>query len=160
MTAPHITNAMLDALIKDARAAPRRRKHLNLHHSPSEPCQRLLNAIEPESYIHPHRHPTYRTNECLIALRGELALLTFDDAGEVLASHRFGGARATLAVVELEPHSWHTVLALTSGAVLFETKSGPFDACAAKELAPWAPEEDSFKAARYFFALHAIVDGL
>jgi hypothetical protein len=53
-----------------------------------------------------------------------------------------------LAVV-VEPHTWHTVLALTPGAVLLECKAGPFDPNAAKEQAHWAPEEGSSAAPGY-----------
>jgi len=43
--------------------------------------------------------------------------------------------------VEITPCSWHTVIALTSGAILLEVKEGPFNPDFAKEYAYWAPVE-------------------
>lgn len=155
MNDPHVTLAMIDTLISEAQTLPRRRKHLNLHSCPDEPCQRLLNAMEPDSYIRPHRHLGYHTNECLIALRGSFALFIFDDAGRIQTTHRFGGRGGDVLVVELRPSSWHTVVALESGSVLFETKSGPFDAGRAKNPAAWAPAEGSDQVAAYLSHLRS-----
>jgi cupin fold WbuC family metalloprotein len=46
----------LDELSGLAKVSPRLRQHRNIHTSYDDPCQRLFNAIEPESYIRPHRH--------------------------------------------------------------------------------------------------------
>lgn len=51
---------------------------------------------------------------------------------------------------------WHTVIALESGCVLFETKAGPFDPNHPKDLAPWAPDEGSAGALAYLNLLAAI----
>lgn len=149
----HVTVEVLDSLAYEAKVSPRRRQHRNLHASAAEPCQRLLNAVWPDSYIRPHRHSAYKTPECLLALRGTFALLEFDADGEILSVHRFG-AGAELAIVEIPPDAWHTVLALTDGAVLFEAKSGPYSPEAAKTFAPWAPPEGSAGQAAYLAALH------
>ena len=158
MSGPHITPEGLDELVERAKESPRRRQHLNLHASPDEPCQRLLNAVEPGSYIRPHRHSNYQTNECLLALRGAFALVIFDDGGRIQSIHRFGRVEGNLVVVELRPFCWHTVIALESGSVLFEAKSGPFDAHRGKDLAPWAPAEGAPEAADYLASLHAAVE--
>ena len=46
----------LDDLTSAAENNPRKRQHRNIHQDYSEYCQRLFNAIEPDSYIRPHRH--------------------------------------------------------------------------------------------------------
>lgn len=144
----HVTAATLDALTVQARSIPRRRHHLLLHASQDEPCQRMVIAMEPDSYIRPHRHTDSTTNEALLALRGSFALVVFDGNGE-LAEVRGLGADWDIAVAELEPQVWHTVLALEAGAILFETKSGPFRQEAAKRFAPWAPPEGAPEAEAY-----------
>lgn len=154
----HVTAAALDRLVEQARTNPRRRQHRNLHAGADEPCQRLLNAVESDSYIRPHRHSDYRTNECILALRGSFALITFDDGGGIQAIHRFGRTEGDLVVVDLRPCCWHTVVALEPGSVLFETKSGPFDAGRAKDLAAWAPAEGTLEAAAYLASLHAAIE--
>ena len=72
-------------LTSKAQARSRLRQHLNLHTSYDEYCQRLLNAIEPDSYIRPHRHEfrSMTEVETLLVLQGSVALIVFDDNGVV-----------------------------------------------------------------------------
>lgn len=133
----------------------RSRQHYNLHQSFSDPCQRLLNSIEPDSYIRPHRHSLDPKNETLIAVSGLFGLVTFKDDGVIDRVEKFGTelyyrGRSSISVgVELSAGIWHTVVALKPGSVLLELKAGPFDPAAAKELAPWAPEEGGRGVAEY-----------
>lgn len=136
--------AYLQELSARAALAPRLRQHANLHCSYDEPCQRLFNAIEMDSYIRPHRHKNDPKTETLLAVRGALTLMLFDDSGGVIQAVRFGVDGVSgdgVFAVELQPGAWHTVLAEESGSVLFEVKAGPFDPQLAKEFAPWAPDE-------------------
>lgn len=142
----------LNELTVQAQGNHRKRQHRNLHESYDAPCQRLFNAIEPGSYIRPHRHATDPRDELLIAVRGLMALVTFDGQGmatEVIyfGAHRNGEDFA--AGVELPAGTWHTVIALEIGCVLLEVKAGPFDPRQPKDLASWAPEEGSPAAFAY-----------
>ena len=139
----------LDGLVRKAGASPRLRAHLNLHSSFEEPCQRLLNAIEPDSYIRPHSHPDYTTNETLLAVRGRFVLVEFSAAGEVCSTTTFGMGWGEAVICEVAPSEWHTVLSLEPGSVLFEAKAGPFTPQAAKSYASFAPPEEDREAARY-----------
>ena len=47
----------------------------------SDPSQRLAIAMEPETYIRPHRYG--QSWELLTALRGRFVVLNFDDLGTV-----------------------------------------------------------------------------
>lgn len=148
----------LDILIDKAKGNPRLRQHCNIHQSHQDICQRLFNAIEPESYIRPHRHATDPKDELLIAIRGAMALVTFDDQGAVTAVFRFGTERhgCDMAVgAEVPGNIWHTVVALEPGSVLLEVKAGPFDPKRPKDFALWAPEEGSVAAQKY---LNGLVD--
>lgn len=136
------------------------RQHLNIHQSFNESCQRLFNAIGLDSYIRPHRHLVDRKVETLVAVRGAFALVEFDGEGKPTNVTRFGteAASQNMAVgVELSPDVWHTVVALTPLAVLFEVKEGPFRPDAAKDYAPWAPEEGGGRASSYLASLHRII---
>lgn len=102
-------------LISQAKNNSRGRQHCNIHQSYEEPCQRLFNAIEPGSYIRPHRHITDPRDELLVAIRGKMALFTFNDSGEVarmipLVAHT--GDFSTSVGVEVSSDVWHTVIAL------------------------------------------------
>ncbi|WLI88038.1 WbuC family cupin fold metalloprotein [Massilia sp. R2A-15] len=150
---------LLSGLINQARKSPRTRQHHNIHQDYLDPSQRFLNAIEPESYIRPHRHSLDPKAETLIAIKGQFGLVLFDDDGGVqkvikLGSEKFGGNTGA----DLPPGTWHTIVALTPGAVLLELKAGPFRPDAAKELAPWAPEEGGDAAVRYLSNLRKIID--
>jgi cupin fold WbuC family metalloprotein len=142
----------LDGLTAQAQLNPRKRQYRNIHENFKEPCQRLFNAIEPGSYICPHRHATDPRAELLIALRGSMALMIFDTEGKVTEVVRFGtdksGDRLALGV-EIPANTWHTVIALESGSILLEVKAGPFDPNQPKDLATWAPEEGSAAASDY-----------
>lgn len=128
----------LDALSVQAAAAPRRRANLNLHETAEAPAQRFFNAIEPDSYVPPHRHHGAGQEETLIVVRGRIAMLCFGEGGELeeIALLAAGGpdfgAHVPLGV-------WHAVLALEAGTVVLEVKGGPYDPRRAAATAAWAP---------------------
>jgi len=141
------------------------RQHLNIHQEYEDPCQRFFNALERDSYIRPHRHALDPKPEDLIAIRGMFALVSFDDGGEIAQIVKFGTEKfldaGVIGVgVELAAGTWHTVLALSDGAILLEIKAGPFNPVAAKEPAPWAPEEGSAEASSYWRHLRHSVESL
>ena len=141
-----------DDLTGQAKVSPRLRRHRNVHQSYQEASQRLFNAIEPGSYIRPHRHASDPRDELLVAVRGVMAMVTFDDQGAVNNVLRFGTERHgdEMAVgAEVSSDIWHTVVALEPGCVLLEVKAGPFDPNLPKDLAPWAPDEGCDAASVY-----------
>jgi cupin fold WbuC family metalloprotein len=145
------THYLVD-LTNQAKNNPRLRQHRNIHVNYQDNCQRLFNAIELGSYIRPHRHASTPREELLIAIRGQMALVTFDDEGNIVGQLRFGTEKhgVDMAIgVEVSPSTWHTVIALEHGCVLLEVKSGPFDTNQPKDLALWAPEEGSAAAQVY-----------
>ena len=150
----------LNKLTAEASLNPRKRQHQNIHESYEDPCQRLFNAIEPESYIRPHNHATDPRDELLIAVRGSMALVIFDEHGIVIDFVRFGAGKTSegLSVgAEVPRNTWHTVIALEPGCVLLEVKSGPFDPNQPKDLAPWAPGEGAVEASDY---LNQLIEGV
>lgn len=152
----------LNELTARAQCSPRKRQHHNIHESYADPCQRLFNAIEPSSYIRPHRHATDPRDELLIAVRGSMALVTFDERGMVTEVVRFGADRngdGSAVGAEVPANTWHTVIALEAGCVLLEVKAGPFDSNQPKDLAPWAPDECGPNARQYLEKLISRIMG-
>lgn len=143
-------------LSSQASRSPRLRQHYNLHEGLDDPCQRLIIAIEPDSYVRPHRHLLEPKTECLMGLRGRLALLTFDDRGEIL-DLLYLGQGTTIAGVEVPAGVWHTLLALEPGSVFFEIKEGPYRPLQGEDFAPWAPEESSREVAAYLDCLKKVI---
>lgn len=148
----------LNTLVASASVSPRLRQHRNIHSDYSDPCQRLFNAIEPGSYIRPHKHSQSSGTETMLAVRGRMALLAFDDGGVLEEAIVFGvdGAGEEIAAgVHVPAGRWHTVIAFSPGSILLETKAGPFDAERPKELAPWAPDEGTSAGREYLDRLVA-----
>lgn len=127
-----LTDSLLNELSAQARQSPRLRMNYNLHTEASDPIQRLAIAMEPDTLVLPHRHR--HTWEMLQPLRGRFVVLCFDDAGEVTSRTVLGEG---CAVIEMPVDTWHAVLSLDSGGVIFEVKRGPYDAQTASEFAPW-----------------------
>ena len=123
-----------------ARQSLRLRANDNLHPTLEDPVQRFLNAMEPGTYVRPHRHSDPGRWELFLALEGRAVVLLFGERGEVLRRVELspeGPAR----LVEIPPGAWHAVAALEEGTVLFELKPGPYRPLADKDFAPWAPAE-------------------
>ena len=153
------TLELLDDLSARAVVSPRLRQHQNIHADFGDPCQRFLNAIEPGSYLRPHRQSLIPRAKLLMAVRGQFALVLFDDAGMVAQVQRFGvGDDSPAMGIDVPAGWWNTVLSLVPGSVLLEAKAGPFDPEAPREVAPWAPEEGSPRAQAYLGSLRALLD--
>lgn len=157
-----IDQTLLDAVCADAAESPRRRKNRNFHTSDEQPAHRLLNAMQMDSYIPPHRHLDPAKGETMVVLRGAMALLVFDDSGNVTQSAKVGaGTTANCAAnyaaigVDIPHATWHTVLALEPDTVFLEAKAGPYLPLHADERAPWAPPENVPEAGAYLAALRA-----
>lgn len=148
-----ITPADLEALSRAARDNSRRRRNLNLHADYQDPCQRLFNAVEPGSYIRPHRHTDPPKPEFFLAVRGRFLLLLFDDAGGVTQTAHLAPDGPEVAV-EIPAGQWHTIVALEPGSIFFEVKPGPYVALTDKDFAPWAPDEGSSDAPWYLETLY------
>lgn len=151
-----IDHALLDEVCAEAAASPRRRKNRNLHPADGHPAHRLLNAMQPDSYIPPHRHLDPNKDETFVVLRGLLALVVFDDAGNIVRTVKVG-AGATAIGADIPHGTWHTAVALEPDTVFLEAKAGPYLPFADAEKAPWAPAENAPDAAAYLGALHAKV---
>lgn len=153
MDSPQIINhALLARIAAEAKASPRRRKNYNFHASEMEASHRLLNAMEPDSYIRPHRHLDASKDESIIALAGRFGMVFFDEAGNVTEAVMLspdGGA----AGVNIPHGVFHSVVALEPGSVFFEAKAGPYRALAPEEKPAWAPAEGEPEAAGYLAGL-------
>ena len=149
-----ITPSDFASLSRAAASNLRRRQNLNLHDDYDDPCQRLFNAVEPGSYIRPHRHADPPRPECFLAVRGRFMLLLFDDEGQVTSRQAVAPAGPVVAA-EVPAGTWHSLVALEPGSVFFEVKPGPYLPLTDKDFAPWAPAEGSGDALRYLEALCA-----
>jgi cupin fold WbuC family metalloprotein len=138
-----ISSLEMQSLNDAAQHSPRLRAHLNLHPTLDDPVQRLAIAMEPGTYVRPHRHP--HTWELLSSLSGRFVVLHFDDSGMVTERTVIG---EDCVLMEKPPGVWHSVLSLDKGAVIFEVKQGPYVPVDSQDYAPWSPPEGSPDMAR------------
>jgi cupin fold WbuC family metalloprotein len=149
-----IDRQMIETLVEDARKAPRRRLNRNFHPGDDYPAHRLLIAIEPDSYVTPHRHLSPNKDETLVVVRGSLGVLIFDDQGSVERSAYLSAGGDAIGV-DIPHGVFHSIIALASGTVFFEAKAGPFVPVASEERADWAPAEGSADAVAYLVRMRA-----
>lgn len=152
-----IDNEFLDGLTDEAHRNPRLRKNGNLHPGDRSACHRLFNAVEPGSYIRPHRHLDPEKDETFVMIRGKLGIVTFDETGEVSGSWVIGaGAERVAADI---PHGvYHTALSLETGTIFFEAKAGPYLPLSEAERGGFAPEDGAPEAAAYLQRLQGLFD--
>lgn len=131
-----ITAHELTAMSEQAANVVRLRAHRTLHEELSDPVQRLAIAMEPGTYIRPHRHP--QTWELLTPLRGRFVVLQFDQDGVVTQRTLLG---EETKVLEMPAFTWHAVLSVDAGGVVFEVKQGPYQPLAEEDCMSWAPAE-------------------
>ena len=145
----------LDALSLAAASSPRRRKNLNFHPVLEHPAQRLLNAVEPDSYIRPHRHRESERDETFVVLRGAFGLVLFDERGAV-THQAVLRANGDLSIAHVPANTFHTVIALEAGSVFFEAKAGPYTPITDKDFGAWAPAEGEAGVSAYLHGLRQL----
>jgi cupin fold WbuC family metalloprotein len=147
-----ISNELIDRAVAHSRQSPRRRMIQPLHRSADEAMHRMLNAVQPGSYIRPHRHLDPPKAEAWIVLRGAAAFFAFEDDGRIRECRRLEAGGEAVGV-DLAPGIFHTFAALAPDTVIYEVKTGPYSEKTDKSFAPWAPEEGAPDASRYLDGL-------
>lgn len=137
-----ITEKELSKLRAKADSSQRKRMNYNFHEQLDDPIQRMLNALNRGTYLQPHRHKDPDKREAFILLTGRIAVIEFDDEGtivsHVILDHKFGNYGTEIPV-----GTWHSLIALEDGSVVYEVKDGPYSPIDDKNFAPWAPKEGS-----------------
>lgn len=147
-----IDQALLLQVAQAGAAAPRRRRNFNFHGGDDDACHRLLNAVEPDSYIPPHCHLDASKDETILVLRGKFGLVLFLPDGEIISTFVLEAGGESLGA-NIPHGQFHTLVALAPGSVFFESKAGPFAPLSIKERAEWAPAEGSDEAPAYLSKL-------
>lgn len=143
-----ISRELLDSLSAAARALPRQRKNLNFHQRDDAVCHRLLDALEPQTYIAPHRHRDENKGESLAILRGKIGVLIFFGDGKIARKFILTPMSDCFGV-DISPGTIHSLVALEKDSVFFESKAGPYVPLAQNERFDWAPSEGTDGVADY-----------
>ncbi|MEB3265667.1 MAG: WbuC family cupin fold metalloprotein [Cyanobacteriota bacterium] len=139
-----IDQDLFDAVAAEARQLPRLRRNHNLHHE-NDLVQRFLNVLQPGTYVRPHRHCREHPGagfECFVVLQGAVGVLLLDGTGVVQRLERLE-ASGPVRGIQLAEGQFHTLVALSPDAVMFELKQGPYEPTADKDFLPGFPAEGS-----------------
>lgn len=143
-----IDNGLIGGLVVKAAQSERKRTNHNFHKELSDTLQRLLNVMQPDTYVRPHKHEDPDKREAFIILQGRAIAIEFNNEGDIAdylildpANGKFG--------VEIPERTWHTVIVIDRDTVIYEVKDGPYNPIDDKNFAPWAPEEFSPESVDY-----------
>ncbi len=157
-----IDKSLLNQLSAKAESSARLRINYNFHDGDSDILQRMLNAMEPGTYIRPHLHKDPDKREAFICLRGRFMVVEYNDDGTIYDFIILDPQEGNFAC-EIAAGRYHNMIALCSGSVAYELKDGPYDPATDKKFAPWAPEEGSPSTLQFIASIlnqtgHAIPD--
>lgn len=145
---------LVAAKAADARANARQREIHAFHAGDDATLHRMLNAVQPGTYVRPHRHSDPPKDEAIILLQGRLAFVAFDDEGQIDEDDLILLDReAGVIGADFRAGVWHTFVVLEPDTVLYEVKPGPYTAASDKDFANWAPEADTPGAEAYLAQL-------
>lgn len=136
----------------------KRKRYARSFSEPSDRVQVMLNAVEPDSYVRPHKHESPDKLEIVQAVCGRIAVFSYDDGGSVVRCV-VSDSSVSDNVVVIPKGTWHSMVSLESGSVMLEIIEGPYNAETHKKFADWAPEEYTREAAEFLQNLNRKLDG-
>jgi cupin fold WbuC family metalloprotein len=143
-----ITRNKINEVCAESKLVNRKRKNFNYHDDLSDSLQRLLNAMQPGTYIQPHKHENPDKREAFIILTGKVLVVTFDDEGKILDHILLSQENGNYGV-EIPERTWHSLIILEEDSVVYEVKDGPYSPISDKNFAPWAPAENEIGCSEY-----------
>lgn len=147
-----LTLSLVGKLLAQSRQSPRKRMLQKLHKSLDAPAHRMFNALQPGTYIMPHRHPDPAKEETVLVMAGSMLFIRFTDHGEIAEQVLLQPGTETFGV-DVAPNVYHTYVPLKPDTLVFECKSGPYSAETDKEVPDWAPREGTPEAEPYLLEL-------
>jgi len=137
----YLTDEQIEKGLEASRKSGRKRMILPIHRQQEAEVQRLVNFLQPGTYIRPHKHPMPHATESIVLLQGAIRFFTFDGVGDVITDQTLT-SNGIPDVIDIEPGTWHTFLVQEPDTIIFECKKGPYDVETDKEFAVWAPCEN------------------
>lgn len=95
----------------------------DLRNTHEDNSQRMLNALEPGTVMPIHRHRA--SSETVVVIRGKIRWIFYDENGNE-TERVLLDANGENRMLVVEKDRWHSLECLTSGAVLYESKDGPY----------------------------------
>jgi cupin fold WbuC family metalloprotein len=127
-------------MMVQARGSKRGRINHNFHYGGEDPLQRMLNSMQPGTYLQPHKHQDPDKREVFMALTGKFVVIQFNDDGTI-ADHMILDPKNNDFAAEIAARTYHTIICLEPDSIIYELKDGPYNPEDDKHFAPWAPKE-------------------
>lgn len=157
MIMPQLSRKEIEKYLIDAKNSPKQRVPKILH-KPGAIFNQIINFVLAGSYMQPHQHPNKDKVEEIWLLVGRMAVLFFDNKGDVTKSVILEPGQNDY--IRIPAFAWHTYVTLSNHSISYETMHGIYDPATWKEFAPWAPTEDTPESITYLDLLKQTVAGL
>jgi len=131
---------LFDELIRISRIAERKRAHHIFNKNPDDQLQSIYVAMQPGTYVQPHKHESPDKREIFIAFKGKFLFLEFDTQGEII-DHLILDPKTNTFSAEIDSKIYHTLICLEPDSVGLDLKTGPFHPINDKDFADWALKE-------------------
>jgi cupin fold WbuC family metalloprotein len=135
-----IDQKLLDEMALKSRVAERGRAHYTFHKSDDDTLQRMLNAMQPGTYLQPHKHENPDKREVFLVLTGKFLVVEFEKNGTI-TDYMILDAKSHQYAAEIAERTYHTIICLKPDSIVYELKDGPYNPIDDKNFANWAPKE-------------------
>ena len=126
-----INSELLDELTARAKESPRLRMNRDMRTSAQDSSQRMLNAIEPGTKLPIHRHR--KSSESCLIVRGAAEEILYDDQGRETDRILLRPGSDCVGL-NIPAGTWHTIISLEPGTVIFEAKDGPYEPVSPEDI--------------------------
>ncbi len=147
-----LTLTMVGELLALSRETPRKRMIQRIHKTQDAGVHKMFNALQPGTYVTPHRHMHPEKTETILVISGSMLFVEFSEMGK-LEKHTLLQPGTEIFGIDVAPHVYHTFIALKPDTLIFEVKDGPYEHDTDKDIPDWAPKEGSAEAEPYLLDL-------
>ena len=146
-----VTREDIGLLKAKAAMNPRQRIRLCAHMNLDDSVHEMLIVHTKSNFNQPHKHPN--KSESFHIIEGELDIVIFDDAGQILETITLGEYSTDARFYwRLSESNYHMVIPRSDVVVFHEITSGPFDRATSFVPAPWSPEDQDNAGQEMFMA--------
>lgn len=135
-----IDDSFTSPFIEKSANSERRRTIYNFHKEYGDTLQRMMNVMQKDTYIQPHKHQNPDKREAFIIFKGKGLVIEFNDNGNITDYFILDPTIGNYGC-EVAERTWHTVICLENNTIFYEVKDGPYNPADDKNFAPWAPTE-------------------
>ncbi|HEX5655770.1 MAG TPA: WbuC family cupin fold metalloprotein [Polyangiales bacterium] len=151
-----LTESLVQRAFEVSRESDRKRVIVPFHKSAEDNPHRMFNAMQPGTYVRPHRHLAVPKSEVFLVLRGALDFVVFAEDGTIELARTLRAGSEDFGI-DLAPGLFHGLLVREPDTLVYEVKPGPYAAADDKDFASWAPAEGDPGVPAYVAALeHAL----